>query len=261
LAAECNACRAWAGAAYQIEREIGLVSPEGTMKSASHRSKTFLLGLTMTLGATALQAQVADPDPMRFDSAFAEFAAWDAQNAVPQDGILFVGSSSIVRWNTAESFPGLPVINRGFGGSQASDVLPWLEEAVLQYDPAVVVYYEGDNDTSAGKKADQIFEDIRQFSEAVLAHDPTTQVVILSVKPSPLRWAQWPEMQATNALIREYADSKPTVEYVDVGTPMLGADGQPMPRLYVQDRLHMTPAGYEIWNRVVGPVLDRLSDN
>jgi lysophospholipase L1-like esterase len=225
------------------------------------RSMLLVVGVGFAVAATTLQAQVADPDPMRFDSVFTRFAAWDAQNAVPEDGILFVGSSSIVRWSTAESFPGLPVINRGFGGSQASDVLPWLEEAVLQYDPAVVVYYEGDNDASAGKKADQIFADIREFSEAVLAHDPATRVVILSVKPSPLRWAQWPEMQATNALIREYADSRPTVEYVDVGTPMLGADGQPMPHLYVQDRLHMTPAGYEIWNRVVGPVLDRLSDN
>jgi lysophospholipase L1-like esterase len=225
------------------------------------RSMLFVLGMGFASGSTALRAQVADPDPMRFDSVFTRFAAWDARNAVPQDGILFVGSSSIVRWSTAESFPGLPVINRGFGGSQASDVVPWLEEAVLQYDPAVVVYYEGDNDASAGKKADQIFGDIREFSEAVLAHDPTTQVVILSVKPSPLRWERWPEMQATNALIRQYADSRPTVEYVDVSTPMLGADGQPMPQLYVEDRLHMTPAGYEIWNRVVGPVLDRLSDN
>jgi lysophospholipase L1-like esterase len=225
------------------------------------RSKFLVMGLALAVTSTTIQAQVADPDPLRFDSTFARFAAWDAQNAVPRDGILFVGSSSIVRWSSAESFPGLPIINRGFGGSQASDVLPWIEEAVLQYDPAVVVYYEGDNDTAAGKKADQIFADVREFSEAVLAHDASTRIVILSVKPSPRRWEQWPEMQATNALVREYADSRPTVEYVDVGTPMLGADGQPLAHLYVEDRLHMTPAGYEIWNRILGPVLDRLSDN
>jgi lysophospholipase L1-like esterase len=217
------------------------------------------MGVLFTTGATSIGAQVADPDAQRFADDFAEFAAWDAKNAVPENGIVFVGSSSIVRWKTAESFPDLPVINRGFGGSQASDIPPWLEEAVLQYDPAIVVYYAGDNDTEAGKKAQQIFEDIRQFSEGVLAHDPTTQVVILSVKPSPRRWQWWSEMQATNALIRQYADSRPTVEYVDVSTSMLGADGQPIPQLYVEDRLHMTPAGYEVWDRVVGPVLARLS--
>jgi lysophospholipase L1-like esterase len=231
------------------------------MRSAVAGTKLVLLGVWLAAAAAPVRAQVADPDPHRFDSAFAAFAKWDSQNAVPRDGILFVGSSSIVRWSTAESFPDLPVINRGFGGSQASDVLPWIEQAVLQYDPEIVVYYEGDNDTAAGKKADQIFGDIREFSEAVLAHDPTTQVVILSVKPSLRRWEQWPEMQATNALIRQYADAKPTVEYVDVATPMLGADGQPMPQLFVADRLHMTPAGYEIWDRVVGPVLRRLSQD
>ena len=39
---------------------------------------------------------------------------------------------------------------------------------------------------------------------------------------------------------------------------MLGADGQPMPQLFVSDGLHMTPAGYEIWNRIVGRALAEL---
>jgi lysophospholipase L1-like esterase len=208
--------------------------------------------------APTLTAQVADPDPQRFAEAFEEFAAWDAQNAFPKNGVLFVGSSSIVRWSSAQAFPNLPVINRGFGGSQASDVPHWVDESVIKYDPAVVVYYEGDNDSEAGKGAEQIFEDVREFTEAVLAADPTTWVVLLSVKPSPRRWQWWSVMQDTNELMRRYAEAMPTVEYVDVGTAMLGADGQPMPHLYVADRLHMTQAGYDIWNRIVGPVLADL---
>jgi lysophospholipase L1-like esterase len=206
----------------------------------------------------SLHAQVADPDPQRFAEAFADFAEWDSKNYVPENGIIFVGSSSIVRWSSAESFPDLPIINRGFGGSQASDVIPWVEEAVIQYDPAIVVYYEGDNDSEAGKGAEQIFEDIRAFTEAVLAADATTHVVLLSVKPSPRRWQWQSVMLDTNAMIRRYADTLPTVHYVDVATPMLGRDGQPMTNLYVEDRLHMTPAGYEVWDRVLAPVLRDL---
>jgi len=209
--------------------------------------------------APLLSAQVADPDPHRFDSAFATFAKWDEQNSYPKNAVLFTGSSSIVRWNTAESFPNMPVINRGFGGSQASDLPSRVAEGVTKYDPAVVVYYAGDNDTEAGKGAEQIFEDVREFTEAVLAFDPSTWVVLLSVKPSPRRWEWQSVMQDTNELMRRYADAMPTVEYVDVGTAMLGADGLPVPHLYVADRLHMTPAGYEIWNRIVGPVLADLT--
>ena len=228
------------------------------MAARTGRSRLIAFGAFVALWVPSLQAQVADPDPQRFAAAFEEFAEWDTKNYVPENGIVMVGSSSIVRWNSAESFPGLPIINRGFGGSQASDIIPWVEEAVLKYDPAVVVYYAGDNDTEAGKGAEQIFEDIRTFTEAVLAHDPATQVVILSVKPSPRRWQWQSVMLDTNAMIRRYADTLPTVHYVDVATPMLGRDGQPISNLYVEDRLHMTAAGYDVWNRVLSPVLHQL---
>jgi lysophospholipase L1-like esterase len=41
--------------------------------------------------------------------------------------------------------------------------------------------------------------------------------------------------------------------YVDVFTPMLGANGRPQPELFVDDSLHMTPAGYAIWRKQVAP--------
>lgn len=225
-----------------------------------HRRLTPLLvsSLLLAASAPALSGQVADPDPLRFAEDFEEFASWDAKNSSPRDAVLFVGSSSIVRWNSATAFPGMPVINRGFGGSQASDAAHWVKQAVLDYDPAVVVYYEGDNDVSAGKQARQIFEDMRAFAQAVLAHDAATQIVFMSVKPSLLRWEHWSEMQATNDLLRQYTLESPNLHFVDVGTPMLGSDGQPLPELFVSDGLHMTPAGYDIWNRTIGPVLHRL---
>lgn len=212
----------------------------------------------LLLGSVPSLAAQANPDPARFAEDFTEFAQWDAKNSPPRDAILFVGSSSIVRWNTADAFPNLPVINRGFGGSHASDALHWVTEAVLRYDPAIVVYYEGDNDTGAGKKAREVANDVQRFMEAVLADDPSTQVVILSIKPSLLRWNVWGEMQAANALIKAYADTQPNIRYVDVGTDMLGADGEPIPEYFVSDGLHMTPAGYAVWNRIVGSVLMQL---
>lgn len=228
------------------------------MRPRNRLDALLLTSLLLTGSAPALSAQVADPDPTRFAEAFEEFAEWDAKNSTPENAILFVGSSSIVRWNSAEAFPGLPVINRGFGGSQASDALHWVEAAVLQYDPAVVVYYEGDNDTSAGKKAEQIFGDMRAFAQAVMAHDRSTQIVFISVKPSLSRWDSWGEMEATNDLLRQFTLESPSLHFVDVGTPMLGEDGEPIPELFVSDGLHMTQAGYDVWNRVVGPVLQRL---
>ena len=38
-------------------------------------------------------------------------------------------------------------------------------------------------------------------------------------------------------------------------TPMLGVDGQPRAELFLPDMLHMTEAGYRIWQSVVAPFL------
>lgn len=221
------------------------------------------VGLTLAMlslsWAAGLDAQVADPDPQRYAETFEEWATADAENSLPADPVVFVGSSSINYWRTAEAFPHLPVVNRGFGGSQASDALFWVDEAVLKYDPSVVVFYEGDNDVSAGKKAPQIVEDMREFARAVHAGNPETQIVFLSVKPSLRRWESWSESVATNELLADFAESAPNVHYVDVASAMLGTDGTPIPALFVEDGLHMTPVGYHIWNGIVGPVLAKLT--
>jgi len=219
-----------------------------------------LVGLSALALAWAppLAGQVADPDPSRFAKTFEDWATVDAENSTPDNPIVFVGSSSINFWRTAEYFPQFPVINRGFGGSQASDATHWVREAVLSYDPSVVVYYEGDNDTSVGKKAPQIFEDMRRFAEALQDASPGTHMVFLSVKPGPARWDVWGEAQATNALLEEFAAKRYNVHYVDVGSDMLGPDGEPIPALFVPDGIHMTPAGYGIWTRILTPVLAGL---
>ena len=58
-------------------------------------------------------------------------------------------------------------------------------------------------------------------------------------------------MKAFNERVRAFSSSRPRLHFVDVAPPMLGPDGQPRPELFVDDGLHMTPAGYEIWNGLV----------
>ncbi len=215
-------------------------------------SRFCVLAAFLVVTAPALlSGQVADPDATRFADAMETFARYDAKNSFPADATVFVGSSSIVFWDTGDRFRGMPLINRGFGGSQMSDLVHYVEETVLKYAPRTVVVYEGDNDTSAGKRSQQLLEDYQEFVEAVLEAQPSTRIVILSIKPSLARWNVWPEMQASNAAIEAYAQGDARVDFVDIDTAMLGADGLPIPELFVGDGLHMTPAGYDIWDEIV----------
>ena len=120
---------------------------------------------------------------------------------MPQDPIVFVGSSSIRKWPTAEYFPDLPIINRGFGGSHISDVNYYVYETVLKYKPKIIVFYAGDNDIAGGKSPEQVLNDYKRFIGLIHSNLSNTQVIFIPIKPSLRRWTLWPEMRKTNKLI------------------------------------------------------------
>jgi len=53
--------------------------------------------------------------------------------------------------------------------------------------------------------------------------------------------------------VRGYVDTHPGVEYVDVFTPMLSADGSPRAELFRKDELHLNDQGYALWRKVILP--------
>lgn len=218
--------------------------------------RAIMLALSFSVASAWGASPQADPAG-RWESDIQRFEAWDAQNAWPRDGVLFVGSSSIRMWQTRESFDDLPVLNRGFGGSQIPDVLHFLDRIVLKYRPAVIVFYCGDNDIAAGRRPEQVLGDWRTFVDRVRGVLPHTQIVYLGIKPSGARWNLWPEMDRANRLIREHCDADRRLWYVDTATPLL-KDGRPGDALFLADRLHLSPAGYRRWTRVLRPVLDGI---
>jgi lysophospholipase L1-like esterase len=203
-------------------------------------------------------AQATDPDAGRFAAEIAEFEAWDAKNAVPDDPVVFVGSSSIRLWNSAERFPDFPVVNRGFGGAHISDVNRYVEETTLKYRPVLVVFYAGDNDIADGKTAAQVLEDYREFATTVLDAGPSVRIVFISIKPSLARWSVWPRMMEANEMIRSYSESRDELYTIDLATPMLGEDGTPRPDIFLEDGLHMNEIGYDIWSGRLAPFLDSI---
>ena len=207
-------------------------------------------------------APAAD-DPARFAAEIDAFTQWDSKNATPDHAILFVGSSTIRMWPTHDRFPTLPVINRGFGGSQISDVNFYIDQTTLKYAPDIIVFYAGDNDLNAGKTPERVLQDFRTFVMRVLEAKSGTQIIYLAVKPSLARWSIWPVMQDANARVKadregREAEGGHQLHYLDLSPQMLGADGTPRPELFIQDGLHMTAAGYDLWTAAVATELVSL---
>ncbi|PPU62786.1 hypothetical protein XcodCFBP4690_13550 [Xanthomonas codiaei] len=204
--------------------------------------------------APVIPAQVSDA---AWEQDMQRFAASDARQPPPKHGIVFVGSSSIRFWDTlGKDFPGKPVINRGFGGSQVRDSTWYADRIVIPYAPRQVVLYAGDNDLNSGRTPEQVRDDVVAFVTRIRRDLPDARISYLSIKPSPARAQLLPSVIAANRLIKDALAGFARVDYVDVYTPMLDASGKPRPQLFREDRLHMTADGYALWRKAVAPVLE-----
>jgi len=197
------------------------------------------------------------PNPGRYEEAIAKFEAADAEAMPPEGAIVGVGSSSMRGWHKSihEDLAPLTIIPRGFGGSCMNDALAFADRIVINYKPRAILLYEGDNDVAGGWAHDQIVEAYEAFFAKVHAALPETRIYVIAIKPSPSRWKHWPAMQAVNSALAASCARDPRLIFIDVATPMLGADGMPRPDIFLNDNLHMNRAGYEIWTAAVKPVL------
>ena len=196
-------------------------------------------------------------DPTRFEKDVKRFEEADAKARPPEGAIVCTGSSSMKGWHGTikEDLAPLTVIPRGFGGSNMNDLLHFADRLVIAYKPRAVVVYEGDNDIKSGIAPEKIAVTFKAFVEKVHAALPGTRIYVLSIKPSPSRWALWKNMRAANALIKAQCEADRLLTYIDVSAGMLDESGQPRNDIFQSDKLHMVRKGYEIWRDAVRPVL------
>jgi len=177
---------------------------------------------------------------------------WDAT----KETIVFTGSSSIRFWgNLQEIFPQYQIVNSGFGGSQASDLLTYTSELVLQYQPKQVFIYEGDNDIAAGKKAKTIKTDILDIIAKIKNQNTATKIVLIAAKPSIARWELRKKYKRLNKKFKRLSNQTNGVYYADVWEPMI--EGKEVRQdIFIADGLHMNGKGYALWFTAIKPFIE-----
>lgn len=180
----------------------------------------------------------------------------DPASAAPVTG-LFVGSSSISRWDLAHSFPAANTVNHGVSGATVRDILTHYDQAVAGVRPDLVVVYVGENDVAYGDPPGRVVADLLTLLGRLHADMPQARIVYLSIKPSPLRWKLYPAMATVNASLKASAGG--AFYYVDVGTVLLDSAGKPDARFFDADGLHLNASGYALWNAILLGWLVRVS--
>lgn len=216
------------------------------------------LSTVLALFAFAFTAGAEPQAGHRFEKEIAAYEAADKVSAPPQGAVVFTGASGIRLWKTlAQDFPGLTVINRGFGGSQMEDSVFFAERIVIPYRPKAVVIQAGGNDINAGKSPERVLADFQAWVKKVRAALPEVRLVYLGQGPSPARWEQREKQQKANALVREFIATQKNMAFVDIWAACIGDDGLPRPEFYVADKLHPTEEQYRVRAKLIRPALEQ----
>jgi len=221
----------------------------------SHRfalSASLLLALCPTV-----QSADTNRNYSMWEKEISAYERMDATNPPPTNGIEFIGSSVIARWKSLkQDFPGQPVFDRGFGGSEIVDSTHFAERIVVPYAPRKIFLRAGGNDLAAGKSPEQVYSDFQEFAGVVHQKLPNTVIYFISWNPTPLRWKQHEAEKKLNDYVKAFVQDKPHLKYIEMYDAPLDAEGKPRPELFVADRLHFNPEGYKLLAARIRPYVD-----
>ena len=215
----------------------------------------------------ALQVSVEDPvatdaflEPYRekaidkWEKEIKKIEARDASEMDPPNAVLFIGSSSIRRWDDiAIDMSPFQTIQRGYGGSKYSDVAVFAPRLLHPHQYQALVIFVG-NDVS-GKPEDHTPDQVEELARYIVnvsqTHQPDAPVLLIEVTPTEKRFAAWEKIRRVNERLREIALSTPGVHFVATAEHYLDPQGNPRIELFVDDRLHLNAAGYDLWAALI----------
>lgn len=219
------------------------------------KNNLFILIVFLFLGiCTSAFSQQKVP----FQASIDAFKKQDSINFPPKGAILLVGSSSFTNWKDVQDyFPGYKIINRGFGGSSLPDLIRFAPEIIYPYQPSQVLIYCGENDFPSGVNttADTVYNRFTRLFSMIRTNLPKTEIVYVSMKPSPSRLKYLDEFQRANGMIKRFLKKKQNTAFIDVYSKMILKDGSPMTDIFLGDKLHMNKQGYMIWQKAFKPYL------
>jgi lysophospholipase L1-like esterase len=222
----------------------------------------------LVLLPVALCAQTAAPkwpgpkpashDFAKWEKAVAAFETADRASPPPPGTVLFVGSSTIVRWKTlAADFPQTTVLNRGFGGNQIKDCTHYAERMIFPYAPSAIFIRAGGNDLNAGWPVEDVFADFKAFVAKVRGKFPNIPVTFIGLSPTIKRLEQVAAGDRLNDLVAAYCKTQRGLTYIDTRTLTLDAAGHVRPELFVADMLHFNDEGYKLLTAAVRPFVPK----
>lgn len=193
---------------------------------------------------------------------------WSDQDAIspePTNALVFVGSSSIRRWESlTRDFADYRMLQRGMGGATFSDVNQLASSVILRHAPRAVVMWAGVNDLYAGRSASYVFQQFTNFVGTFTNSLPLSKFFYIGITRNPVfagNDGQNAERTNANALISGFVatNGNPNIVYVDLPAffePLVYTTNMttsnPAELWYYQvDYGHLNQRGHDVWKSAI----------
>ena len=179
----------------------------------------------------------------------------------PEDAILFIGSSSIRRWDTIEiDMRPYQVVQRGYGGAKYTDLAVFAKRLIHPHEYIALVVFVA-NDVQ-GKPEDhspeQVEECARYIAGVSRKHRPQAPVFFIEITPTRKRFSAWPFIRKVNTRLQKLSLSTPATYFIPTADHFLDPSGNPRDELFVDDQLHLNSDGYKKWSILIRRELDEV---
>ena len=126
--------------------------------------------------------------------------------------------------------------------------------------PKVIVILGGTNNIGTKHGSDQKIADILKGFDALIdtcrKKSPQAKVILTAIFPRNDSLEVWPDIQHVNEQLAQRADGK-DIYYLNINNKLADADGKLFDGMTI-DKLHPTPAGYQVWADGLRPLLTEL---
>lgn len=194
-------------------------------------------------------------DLTRFEEKIREYESYP----VEKGKILLYGSSFFTNWGydrAIRQLAGLggeerPVVNHGFGGATADELLYYYPRMVRPYAPRILVWRGGPNDIFSGLGPEEAWQITQRVFSWAKKDFPAIKIVILAIFDyRSQREEVRPAFAEYNRLCRQFAQSDSQTVYWDINDffykdPADIGSFQNFRDVFVSDGLHLTDAAYE----------------
>ena len=185
-----------------------------------------------------------------------------------EDYVLFIGSSSIRRWDTAvdDLKPYQPIL-RGYGGAHYYDLIHFIERLVEGHDKANAILLFVANDIRgyslrpnhkdlSPKEIKRLFKFVHKKIRNKLGKK--IPVLVIETTPTAKRWNVWPQIAEANKLIKQYIKKKQNSYFIDTRDFYLNESGLPIENYFIEDKLHLNSDGYKLWGQIIKEKLNQV---